>query len=285
MPKSPKPNTLRMLFLNHMDAWGLTFVIISLFLLIHDVMTLRNISLMLAITTMYWLGFAVNDYYDVPYDAVDSTKSNRNAFILDAHLKRSFRWIAFIVSAFAFAAFAQFGWRGVAVFCFSVLILWGYSAPPLRLKSRPLFDLITHVFFVETYPYLVCLLLIAPQATMTDVFVLAFFGLASMGAQLEQQIRDYAVDRQFEHTFTTTFGIGLSSWILKIASAGLFVIGTVGLITGIFPLWMFPYLAMGTPPVLHRFFRPMNAPRPERLIRWTAISVLIYTGILWIAAL
>jgi 4-hydroxybenzoate polyprenyltransferase len=268
-----------------MDAWGLTFVIISLFLLIHDVITPRNLTLMLAITTMYWLGFAVNDYYDVPYDAVDSTKSKRNAFILDARIKRSFRWIAFVVVAFAFAAFAQFGWRGIALFGFSLLILWGYSAPPLRLKSRPLFDLITHLLFVETYPYLVCLLLIAPQATMTDVLVLAFFGLASTGAQLEQQIRDYDVDRQFEQTFTTTFGIGLSSWILKTASAGLFMIGMVGLITQMLPLWMLPYLAMGTPSVLHRFFRPIDAPRPERLIRWTVITVMIYTSILWIYAL
>jgi 4-hydroxybenzoate polyprenyltransferase len=285
MLKSAQPNTLQILILNHMDAWGLTFVIASLFLLVHDAITLRNISLMLAITTMYWLGFAANDYYDVPYDAVDSGKSSRNAFILDVRLKRYFHWIAFVVSALAFAAFAQFGWRGIAIFSFSVLILWGYSAPPLRLKSRPFFDLITHMLFVETYPYFVCLLLIAPQPTITDIFVLAFFGLASMGAQLEQQIRDYEVDKQFEQTFTTTFGIGLSSWILKISSTGLFVIGIIGLITGIFPLWMLPYLALGTPPVLHRFFRPMDAPRPERLIRWTAMTVMIYTGVLWIFAL
>lgn len=268
-----------------MDAWGLTFVIISLFLLVHEAISLRNLALMLAITAMYWLGFAVNDYYDVPYDAVDSGKSKRNAFILDARLRRYFRLIALVVSAFAFAAFAQFGWRGVAVFGFSVLILWGYSAPPLRLKSRPFFDLITHMLFVETYPYLLCLVLIAPQLTLTDAFVLAFFGLASTGAQLEQQIRDYGVDRQFEQTFTTRFGIGLSSRILKITSAGLFVTGIVGLITQILPLWMLPYLAAGTPSVLHRFFRPIDAPRPERLIRWTAIIVMLYTGILWIHAL
>jgi len=268
-----------------MDAWGLTVVIVSVFLLVHDVITLHNVYLMLAITTMYWLGFAVNDYYDVPYDAVDSAKANRNAFILDAHLKRYFRWIVLVVSAVAFAAFAQFGLRGIAVFCFSVLILWGYSGPPIRLKSRPLFDLMTHMLFVETYPYSICLLLVADQTTRTDAFVLAFFGLASIGAQLEQQIRDYDVDMQLEQTFTTSFGIGLSSWILKMVSTGLFVIGTVGLITEILPLWILPYLAIGTPSVLHRFFRPIDAPRPENLIRWTAISVMIYTGILWIYAI
>ena len=71
-----------------MDAWGLTFVIITLFLLVHEEINFPSIYLMLAITSMYWLAFAVNDYYDVPYDALDTSKSNNNAFILDEKLRK-----------------------------------------------------------------------------------------------------------------------------------------------------------------------------------------------------
>src|SRR5688500_10379211 len=136
---------LRLLFTNHMDAWGLTFVILSLFFIIHDTITVKNITLMLTITAMYWLGSAVNDYYD----ALDTAKAQRNACIQQPTRAPLFRVLAIVVMTAALAGFAQFGWQGVRLFAFSLLILWAYSAPPLRLKSRPIFDLVTHTLFVE----------------------------------------------------------------------------------------------------------------------------------------
>jgi 4-hydroxybenzoate polyprenyltransferase len=272
---------LRLLFTNHMDAWGLTFVILSLFFIIHDTITVKNIALMVAITAMYWLGFAVNDYYDVPYDAHDAVKAQRNAFIQQPTLAPLFRILAIVVMTAALAGFAQFGYRSVLLFGFSLLILWAYSAPPLRLKSRPVFDLLTHTLFVETYPYILCLLLIETRLIALDAVVLTFFSLASLGAQLEQQIRDVDSDARLERTFTTVYGTHLSSTLLKIASAGLFAVGLIGLFVRVIPLWMLPFLVIGTPSVLHRFFRDSDAPRPETLVRWTAIGALLYTLVLW----
>jgi 4-hydroxybenzoate polyprenyltransferase len=276
---------LRLLFTNHMDAWGLTFVILSLFFIIHDTFTAKNITLIVSITAMYWLGFAVNDYYDVPYDAHDAVKAQRNAFTLQPTIKRMFKLLACMVMFGAFAGFAQYGWQGVLLFAFSLLILWAYSAPPLRLKSRPIFDLVTHTLFVETYPYILCLLLIETRLMGLDAVVLTFFSLASLGAQLEQQIRDVDSDARLERTFTTVYGARISSILLKITSAGLFAVGLIGLFVGVIPLWMLPFLVIGTPSVLHRFLRPPDAPRPETLVRWTAIGAMSYTVLLWLFAL
>jgi lycopene elongase/hydratase (dihydrobisanhydrobacterioruberin-forming) len=273
---------LRLLFTNHSDAWGMTFVILSLFFIIHDTITVKNITLMLSITAMYWLGFAVNDYYDVRYDALDVTKAQRNAFMLQPTIKPMFKLLAAIVMFGAFTGFAQYGWQGVLLFTFSLLILWTYSAPPLRLKSRPIFDLVTHTLFVETYPYSLCLLLIEMQPLMLDAVMLTFFALSSLGAQLEQQIRDVDSDARLERTFTTVYGAHISSTLLKIASAGLFAVGLIGLFVRIIPLWMLPFLVIGTPAVLHRFFRATDAPRPERLIRITLIGAMTYTLLLWL---
>ena len=42
----------------------------------------------------------------------------------------------------------------------SLLVMWTYSGRPFRLKSRPGLDLLTHALFVESYPYMVTLLLL-----------------------------------------------------------------------------------------------------------------------------
>jgi 4-hydroxybenzoate polyprenyltransferase len=278
------PNTTRtlwILFSNHMDAWGLTFVIVSLFFVIHDTFTLKNILLMLSITAMYWLGFAANDYYDVPYDAQDTTKSQRNAFTQQPSIAPLFQVVTVIVLIGAFIGFAQFGWHGTLLFTFSVSILWAYSAPPVRLKNRPIADLVTHTLFVETYPYILCLLLIETQPLVLDGVMLTFFSLSSFGAQLEQQIRDVDSDAWLERTFTTVYGTHISSTLLKIVSVGLFAVGIIGLFVRIIPLWMLPFLVIGTPAVAHRFFRPNDDPRPEMLVRLTLFGALLYTVILW----
>jgi 4-hydroxybenzoate polyprenyltransferase len=49
-------------------------------------------------------------------------------------------------------AFGQFGWIGWLLWVVSCFIAWAYSAPPLRLKMRPGFDLLTHAMFVQTFP-------------------------------------------------------------------------------------------------------------------------------------
>lgn len=273
-----------LLLTNHLDAWGMTFVILTLFFIIHDMFTLKNICLLLSITGMYWLGFAVNDYYDVPYDVLDTSKAQRNAFIQQPSITPLFKIIAAVVMMSTFAGFAQFGAKGILLFVSSLLILWAYSAPPIRLKSRPILDLLTHTLFVETYPYLLCLLLIKPKPLVLDAVVLIFFALSSFGAQLEQQIRDVTTDVRMERTFTTQFGVHISNRLLKVASAGLFAVGIIGLLMRVIPLWMLPFLVIGTPPILHRFFRPDNAPRPEKLIRVTVIAAMVYTLVLWLIA-
>jgi hypothetical protein len=76
----------------------------------------------------------------------------------------------------------------------SGLVAWAYSAPPLRLKMRPGLDLLTHALFVQTFPYVVSLVLIRARWGLLDWVLLAILFLASLTAQLEQQARDFVVD-------------------------------------------------------------------------------------------
>jgi hypothetical protein len=212
---------------------------------------------------------------------VDVHKAQRNAFVVQPSISPVFAFLGLLTVTFAFFSFAQFGLRGILTFACSMLMVWAYSAPPLRLKSRPVLDVLTHGLFVETYPYLLGLWLIQPPFILLDAVLLAFLFLSSIGAQLEQQVRDFDSDTQVDRNFTTTFGKALTLRLLKIASAGLFAIGGISIITGTFPVWMIPLAVLGTPSVLHRFLRSDTAARPERLIRYSVMATMGYVCLLW----
>lgn len=271
-----------------MDAWGVTLVIVSVCLILHDAISIQSVRLMSAIAAMYWLGFAINDYYDTPYDAFDVNKQQRNPFLTDAYTAWQQRasvtspimYMLAILLVIFLMGFASFGWRGLLIFVPSSLVMWAYSAPPVRLKSRPVFDLITHALFVQTYPYLVCLLLLDITWTVTDSVLLIFFICSSLAAQLEQQIRDYDVDKRSERNFTIVFGKLRARQLLVLLSLALFVIGSVGLLAGWLPLILLPIFIIGTFPVAHRFFR-RDDKRPEHLIRVSVGLAISYALILW----
>ena len=54
----------------------------------------------------------------------------------------------------------------------------------MRLKSRPGLDLVTHGFFVLTFPYLMALLLVELSWTRLDWLLLGLVFLASVSGQL-----------------------------------------------------------------------------------------------------
>ena len=268
------------LFTNHMDAWGITLVIVSICLFVHDAVSVQSIRLMLAIAAIYWFGFAVNDFYDASYDRADPSKATRNIFVGMRQTSCLMFLALLILIGIYRLGFAPYGLRGFLIFVPSIAVMWAYSAPPIRLKSRPILDLLTHTFFVQTYPYFVCLLLIDAPILLLDVGLLLFFACSSLAAQLEQQARDYAVDSLNDRNFTTTFGQSLTLTMLKFVSALLLAVGLTIFYSGIVPALIMPFFVLGTPPVVHRYFR-RDTKRPERLIKASVLIGLIYTLGLW----
>ncbi len=268
------------LLFNHADAWGITFIIICVLYLLHDAFSVRHIGLLLAVTLAYWFGFAVNDYYDAPYDAHDPHKARRNYFVQHTLAPIQVWRIVLVVLSPVALIFASYGRRGMAFFCLSVGVLWAYSAPPLRLKSRPVLDLVTHALFVETYPYVLVHILLDLPWLAIDILLIAFLMCASLAAQLEQQARDYALDAATDNNFTVTFGKPVTLLLLKLVSLGLIVVGVGGISLGVVPLFLLPLFALGTPAVVHRFWRAPDTPRPEHLIKLSiALGVVYMLGV------
>ncbi len=266
------------LIFNHADAWGITLIIGIVALVGHESFKLELLGVPVVMAFCYWLGFAVNDYFDAPFDAQEAKKGARNFFV-GVKITRPQATIAFIAVSIALGIFfAQFGVKGAVVIAFGLLAIWAYSAPPLRLKSRPIADLVMHMFFVQTFPYLATMLLVGLTWTRFDTALVSIFVLTSLSAQLEQQIRDYAVDVLTDRNFTVTFGRQVSSRLMLVASGTLILLFAYYIIVGILPIFLLPFGLIFLPMLVHRFFRDSLAARSEVLGRVMLIAALIYAG-------
>lgn len=269
------------LLLNHLDAWSVTLIITVLALLTHRIATPRALFLLFLLPCLYWLGFALNDYFDAPFDATTAAKAQGNFFVQRPRLSPT-RWLGVVLAAMLLLVVMGliYGTVGTAVTLLGLLVMWVYSAPPLRLKSRPGLDLLTHAVFVEAFPYLVCLLLLPLRWTPLDTAVLSLLFLSSLTAQLEQQVRDYDVDRRHERTFATWFGRRRTHRLQQLVTGLLVATAVFHLVCGAIPLYLLPYGLIGLPALLHRLLRSADTPPLRPLAYLLPLSGLGYTAVL-----
>ncbi|MFQ3534691.1 MAG: UbiA family prenyltransferase [Aggregatilineales bacterium] len=275
--ESVRPIHIRALLVNHLDAVVLTFVIGALCLLLHDALNGQTFFLLIGMALVAWLAFAYNDLCDAPYDAQDPKKRYRNFFTRQGSL-RYWYVAAPLALSVALLSFLQFSERGLLLIGIALVALWAYSAPPLRLKSRPLFDLITHALFVQTFPYFICLFLIGTTWQPIDYLLLTLFFLSSLSAQLEQQARDYKVDRRTDRNFTTQTGLRTTVYLLRLSTALLVALSVCGALFGIIPPILYPLGLVAVPLIWHRFMRRGSQPRSERLVWTMGILAAVYVG-------
>ena len=271
------------LFLNHLDAWAVALMFSTVAVVIHNALSWQTAGLLTAVALGYWLAFALNDYYDAPLDKLDETKRAGNFFAQSGVVKTShLRWLCLILMSVMLFIFAQFGWRGLVLYVLCLFIMWAYSAPPLRCKQRPLLDVLIHACFVETFPYLLILILIRADWLLVDAFIMSLALLASLTAQLGQQIRDYALDSQFERNFTIVVGIVWARRLQVGFTAVLILITFLGLAANIFPPFILPFGLILIPAIWHRLL-PFRQPR--RVVWLSVATGLLYTGVMvWVTA-
>lgn len=229
----------------------------------------------------YWLAFALNDYFDQEVDRLDERKKGRNFFSnTDVTIRSAAR--GFLVASLIIApGMLQFGWQGFWASVLCVFVMWAYSAPPLRFKSRPGLDLPIHALFVETFPYVLVMYLLNLGWDQLDFVILGLGVMASVTAQLEQQLRDVEIDQQHgEVTFTLWLGADKALVLLKTLSVVMVCYGIGFMIAGVIPLWIAPIGLAAVPAVLSRLVRRPGQPRPEHLIRPVAYFGVIYIIIL-----
>lgn len=277
----PALRIIARLTLRRIDAWGPAAISASLALVVHDAVTPRTVLLVAAIGLLYWMGYAVNDCFDAPCDARDADKASKNPFVgQQGH--QSLAIAAALVMVPVLGVFASFGADGMALFAVGVFVMWAYSVPPLRLKSRPGLDLLTHAAFVLTYPYLCVRLLIDGAWTDLDLLLLTLGFVASLGGQLGQQIRDFDVDLSTDRNFTTAYGLRTSVLWLRLTTAATVLMAVGGLVKGVLPGVALPLGVLCLPALSFRFAaRPNLKPLPGLYGALTVAALVYSTAMLW----
>lgn len=271
------------LIFNHADAWGMTFIIASVSLALRGALTADRLAIPFALALGAWFAFALNDRFDAPYDAHEPVKARRNVFT--RRINNTLDLILLISGVVLAGLYLSFGLRGAALGVAGLAAAWAYSGKPLRLKTRPGFDLFTHAAFVETFPFLAAIMLAGAPLIPLDLLAWAILALTSLSAQLEQQARDYGVDSKFERNFTTVVGLSVNHRLLSAASVLLLFTGTAGALVGIIPPVLWPGMALTLPMIVHRLMRPPGTPRSEPLIRASLAGGMVYIAMVVAGAL
>jgi 4-hydroxybenzoate polyprenyltransferase len=259
------------------DAWASAFIISFAAVFIHDLIQFSAIVIVIAISIGYAIAYGLNDFFDADYDKFDEFKSQRNYFVNNSVNYRKLSLILLVlISILTFIAI-QFGIRGIIVLSLSFFVMWAYSARPFRFKSRPGLDLVVHSLFVSTYPYYIILFLFQTKIIEIDYLALSLMIIFSFGEQLENQIRDFTVDRLTDHNFTTKFGIRTSMTLMKISTIlGMVIIYYYVLFRDL-PGFLMPYAVITIPYFLSRIFRSNNMERSDKIINLTKLVAGIYS--------
>ncbi len=252
-PKRSRKLTVFTAMHHRMDAWGVALIVASLPLIVHDLVEPSSLLLVLAITAMYAFAYALNDYFDAPYDAYDARKSLTNPFVYSSVSRRTTTIAMCLVLGFLVAVFSAFSIAGLASLALFLAVAWGYSSPPLRLKSRPGIDLLTHAVFVQSYPYAVMVLLIGTGWVRADSALVAINFLGSLTGQLAQQVRDFEVDSRTDSNLATAIGRGPTRFLLRAATAATMLTVAISLIVGAVPLQLLPLAIVAFPRFALRF--------------------------------
>lgn len=146
--------------------------------------------------------FAINNYYDTDSDIKNPRRMNINAIASGKISKRTgfFLIITFIIISLVVSILYKLE---IFFFCTFLLFLgWAYSASPLRIKNRPVLDVIWH--FLGFFSYIMWGSLIAGSVGVINWLMAISLGVWSSVAQVGNHISDYSFDKD---SGTRTFAV------------------------------------------------------------------------------
>lgn len=151
-------------------------------------------SLVLFVMFAFYLGagFIINDFADVEEDTLHGKKKNQIALGKVGSVSAAAVSVLFALVGVALAA--ALGWEVFLLFGGMTLLGFFYSLRPVRLKSRPFFDLVASGLFLGAPTYILPFLAFGAPITQRDWVLAAIFFLVSVLAEISQHIRDYESD-------------------------------------------------------------------------------------------
>jgi 4-hydroxybenzoate polyprenyltransferase len=189
--------------------------------------------------------YGVNDYFDRDTDALNPKKGDRENRLRDAQARTLRRALAAVLAATVLAAAPSTDATLYALWAAFVGLSAAYSAPPLRLKARPLVDSASNVLYglPGVIGYYQSSGTLPPAAVMLAVL------LWTAGMHLFSAVPDIACDRE-AGVRTTAVALGYRGslllcaalWAAALAAGAASVVpaglAAAGLVYPAVPLWL-----------------------------------------------
>ena len=151
--------------------------------------------LLISIFCIISFTFSINNLYDVETDKKNKRRIDVNPIASRKFSLKTSKIIILTLTVIPLIISFIFGYIKLFLFTASLLFLgWAYSAPPLRLKGRPGFDLLIH--FLGFFLYVIYGSYIAGRIEYLSILVAASVGLASCISQMANHIMDYIPDKE-----------------------------------------------------------------------------------------
>jgi 4-hydroxybenzoate polyprenyltransferase len=150
--------------------------------------------------------FAINNYYDIESDIKNPRRIKVNAI---ASGKISKKISLSLIIMFAIIPLIISILYKLEIFFFCAFLLfegWAYSAFPLRIKSRPVLDILWHI--LGFFSYVMWGSFIAGSITLLNWLMAISLGVWSSVAQIGNHICDYSFDKD-SGTMTFAVWVGL----------------------------------------------------------------------------
>lgn len=230
--------------------------------------------------------FIINDLVDSPDDRLDREKQSNNLIslgLIDPQTAQRAFYGVMAVSAGLFLISGQWavvlGWGGI-------LLGYMYSAPPFRLKSRPVYDILSHAIGAGGLQIMIGYFLYDNSPGIAW-YVIVAMTLASVYGQFYNQLEDYEVDKQVGLNNTTL-------WIGKLPAkvamyASMTVCGVLlfaALFAGVFPGWLGMVILLASVACALFVWDTDMRGRPETgldAIQIPALLIFNLTMFLWLA--
>jgi len=198
----------------------------------------RLLAILLANILAMSFAFMINDVIDAPDDARDPIKTKSNIIsqgLLTIHEAYLLCGIIFITSS---ALFFLGGSLPFLVGLGTLFLSLFYSMPPLRLKARPIVDVLAHVLMLSAF-LLLSSYLAYDTKLLAGWWVILAVTFASAYGQFYNQVDDFETDKQAGLNNTAILiGKQYSIRLMQVSALLTIVCFISAILSNVFPLWL-----------------------------------------------
>lgn len=181
--------------------------------------------------------FMINDVEDAPEDALNPAKAKRNPVSASDLSPQSARIASFVIALLAALTYALLGFRPFSAGLICLVIGFFYSWRPVRLKTIPFLDMLSHCFMLAGLQFMAAYYTFEPKEPGRWLFPFLFIIAISLYGQLFNELRDLDEDIKAGLTHTASLlGARITFWLMM----GIFSVGVGSALASIFVVRLIP---------------------------------------------